>query len=116
MVREEILLPVVGRAAVHREPAFENQGVSAEIPRQRQMGAQGEVSASVSRRVELGVSSPIDIFLDLSFDRSIHEVTAFIHLVVLTVQVGIQPELRIGVQVESYTSVHRTDDPRAAPE
>ena len=115
MVREEILLPVVRRAAVHREPAFENQGVSAEIPRQRQMGAQGEVSASVSRRVELEVRIPIDIFLYLASDGAVCEIAGLIDLRILSRQEITHLELRVGMHVDAYAGINRAYHAVAVP-
>ena len=107
MVREQILLPVVGRTPIHREPAFENQGVSAEISRQRQVGADGEVSASVSRRVELEVRVPVDIFLYLSSDGTVCEIAGLVDLRILSRLVIPHFELRVGMHVDTDACINR---------
>ena len=115
MVREQILLPVGRRAAVHREPAFENQGVSAQIAFQREVRADREISASVSRRVETEVSVPVDIFLYLSADGAVKEVTRLVDLRVLPRQVIFQFELRVGVHVDADAGVERPHDSVPVP-
>ena len=74
-----------------------------------------EVSASVSRRVELQVPVPVDILLYLSADGSVGEPTGFVHLRIPARQIIVQFELRVGVQVEADAGIDGSHHPVAVP-
>ena len=89
--------------------------MSAEVPFQREVRADRKVSASVSRRVEFEISVPVDIFLYLSADGTVKEVTRLVDLRILPRQVIFQFELRVGVHVDADAGVERSDHPVAVP-
>ena len=89
--------------------------MSAEVAFQREVRADRKVSASVSRRVEFEISVPVDIFLYLSADGAVKEVTRLVDLRILSRQVIFQFELRVGVHVDADAGVERPDHPVAVP-
>ena len=115
VVRAQILLPVAGRTPLHREASLENQGMAAERPHQRQVGPQRQVSASVSRRVEPHVRIPVDIPFDFAAHRAVGEKTGLLDRRVLAREEILRVKLRIGVQVESHTSVDGSHHAVAVP-
>ena len=79
------------------------------------MSAQGEVSASVSRRVELEVRIPIDIFLYLASDGAVCEIAGLVDLRILARQEITHLELRVGMHVDAYAGINRAYHAVAVP-
>ena len=89
--------------------------MTAELRRKRHMGVQGEVSAPVTRRVELQVSSPVGEFTYLAAHGAIGIPRRTAVDTVLACGVILERELRIGIHVDTDTAVQHSHHAVAVP-
>ncbi len=79
------------------------------------MGADGEVSAPVSRRMELQVRTPVDILLDFAAHRTVGEVSGLTDRRIPARKEIARLELGVGVQIESHAGIDRAHHAVAVP-